>query len=722
MTRKPRRRKSPSTIAEPTRLKFRNTYLHLVNNLRRNFHGEHLGNCLELVLSLLTTDELRKLQDLLSKKPRSIKSAMLTRPAGQAPNLADVLVAKVTDQGLRTNDLRANAVAYVLDWVGAASVVPDGAESSPFIRVLSEKLRLSDHDQAILYFQAIVQSTSLLHWMVIESHSVSDYLRLFSAMTDIPEPVVRVVLLPGSLLMRTNLIQEGSDRFELPEDGARAVRGEMSFDEYQLANFMPDENSVYDLASFDLENGQTDLMVRLLQSVENCQMLFYGKPGAGKTELARSLVQAAGLKPLLVPPRIEGSHQSRFNRVNYASYFAADSVLIVDEADNILNTESYFFASKSNATPSKSLLNTFLDQARARIIWIVNDYDEIHESALRRFHYKLRFEKLSQRQRENATQLILTKHNLAQLAAESYLQEATKDEHITPGILDKVVQTYRVLSERDPSANPREIIPQLLSSHRPEKNDASQFSERDEKYDLGVLNTSGSPDNILQTVKGFYAHEVRRGGGINFLLHGLPGTGKTEFVKHVARECGRDVLFRRGSDLLGPFLGQTEQLIAKSFRDAERNGQILLVDEADTFFLPRESAQRSWEVSHTNEFLNQMENHRTLLFCCTNLIDRLDSASMRRFHFKMEFRPLAAEQRTRFFLRYFADLLRDEPEPRELEQKLTPLKNLTPGDFRAIRQRYSYSPAKSLAWYDLLRELEAEVSYKPSGKVRPIGF
>ena len=73
-------------------------------------------------------------------------------------------------------------------------------------------------------------------------------------------------------------------------------------------------------------------------------------------------------------------------------------------------------------------------------------------------------------------------------------------------------------------------------------------------------------------------------------------------------------------------------------------------------------------------------------------------------------------------MRYFADLLRDEPEPRELEQKLTPLKNLTPGDFRAIRQRYIYSPAKSLAWYDLLRELEAEVSYKPSGKVRPIGF
>jgi SpoVK/Ycf46/Vps4 family AAA+-type ATPase len=714
------RRKRPSRIVETAGSRFRNTYIFLAHNLMQALQGRQLGNCLELLLSILDPDEQAELTQQVAERPRRAQS---TRPVkGEQRTLADILAANAPNMGLMYYDLRSNAVAFVLRQLDSGNVKPESASDSPFICALSEKLNLAEADGRLLFFQAIIQSTSLLHWMQMESNSVADYQVLFSMMTGIPENTVHAALLPNSMLLRTNLIHEGSDRFEMPDEAVRAVRGDMSFEEYQQANFLPDDHAAYDLDSFDLENGQASLMVRLLKSVENCQLLFYGKPGAGKTELARSLAQAAGLKPLLVPPRIEGSHESRLNRVHYASYFAAGSVLIVDEADNILNTESSFFALKGNSTPSKSLLNTFLDQARARIIWIVNDYDEIHESALRRFHYKLRFEKLSQRQRENATQLILAKHNLGQLAAENYLQDATKDEYITPGILDKVVQTYRVLSERDPSANPREIIPQLLSSHRPEKNEASQFSERDEKYDFGVLNTSGSPDNILQTVKGFYAHEVRRGGGINFLLHGLPGTGKTEFVKHVARECGRDVLFRRGSDLLGPFLGQTEHLIAQSFRDAERHGQILLVDEADTFFLPRESAQRSWEVSHTNEFLNQMENHRILLFCCTNLIDRLDSASMRRFHFKMEFRPLAAEQRTRFFLRYFADLLRDEPEPRELEQKLTPLKNLTPGDFRAVRQRYSYSPAKSLAWYDLLRELEAEVSYKPSGKVRPIGF
>jgi SpoVK/Ycf46/Vps4 family AAA+-type ATPase len=710
----------PQPIHDIPRPQFRNTCIYLVHNLMQTMQGRYLDNCLALLLSLLLPDEQEALVKQLTTGRRARGSVRFAQASQQS--LEDILITNAPNMGLRYNSPRANAAAYLLKQLDSGKVQPESAADSRFLCTLSEKLNLSEDECRLLFYQAVIQSTSLLQWMHMESNSVADYQKLFSLMTGIPERVIHTAMLPSSLLIRTNLIYEGADRIELSDETARAVRGELSFEEYQQAHFVRDEQPGYALESFDLENGQAALMVRLLQSVKNCQLLFLGKPGAGKTELARSLAQQAGLTALLVPPRLDGSNDSRFHRVYYTSHFATDSVIIVDEADNILNTESTFLALKSNSTPSKSLLNTFLDQARARIIWIVNDYAEIHDSVLRRFHYKLRFEKLSQRQRENAAQLILAKHKLEELAAESYLQEAIRDEHITPGILDKVMETYRSMLEHGQNIRADEVIPRLLASHRPEKNAAAQFSERDEKYDFAILNTSGSPEQVLQTVKSFYASSARRGGGLNFLLYGLPGTGKTEFVKHVARECGREVLFRRGSDLLSPWLGATEQLIAKSFRDAERHGSILLIDEADTFFLPRESAQRSWEVSHTNEFLNQMENHRILLFCCTNLIDRLDSASMRRFHFKLEFRPLAATQRAGFFLRYFAELMREEPNSAEVEAMLRPLEQLTPGDFRAIRQRLSYLPPKSVAWQDLVRELEAELSCKPSAKMRQIGF
>ncbi len=318
--------------------------------------------------------------------------------------------------------------------------------------------------------------------------------------------------------------------------------------------------------------------------------------------------------------------------------------------------------------------------------------------------------------------LILQKHNRQALKSETFVQDALKDEFITPGILDSVMDSYGRIEALGSDLAAQAVIPRLIQSHKPEKKEESGLSAGDETYRLEILNTSGKPQMLVDTAKSFFSAERRPGAGLNLLLHGLPGTGKTEFVKYLARQCGRDVLFRRGSDLLSKWLGETEQNIARAFREAERSNAILLVDEADTFFQPREQAQRSWEVSQTNEFLNQMENHSTLLFCCTNLIDKLDAASMRRFNFKLEFRAMAEDGRAVFFADYFKDLLGDLPPAGELDRALRRLTTLTPGDFRAVRQRYSYCPQGSVSWQELVTELEAEGGYRRESRGQRIGF
>ena len=58
-----------------------------------------------------------------------------------------------------------------------------------------------------------------------------------------------------------------------------------------------------------------------------------------------------------------------------------------------------------------------------------------------------------------------------------------------------------------------------------------------------------------------------------------------------------------------------------SLNEAEKDKSILFVDEADSFLWPRESAERSYEVSSVNEFLTQMENFRGILICASNPID-----------------------------------------------------------------------------------------------------
>jgi transitional endoplasmic reticulum ATPase len=129
-------------------------------------------------------------------------------------------------------------------------------------------------------------------------------------------------------------------------------------------------------------------------------------------------------------------------------------------------------------------------------------------------------------------------------------------------------------------------------------------------------------------------------------FYGVPGTGKTEFGHHIAKCLGRELMVRSGSDLLSPWVGQTEQLIAQMFEEAADRADevVLLLDEADTLLGDRSHARASWEISHTNEFLAQMESFPGLFICTTNLVDRLDAAVLRRFQFRLEFEALRADQ------------------------------------------------------------------------------
>ena len=229
--------------------------------------------------------------------------------------------------------------------------------------------------------------------------------------------------------------------------------------------------------------------------------------------------------------------------------------------------------------------------------------------------------------------------------------------------------------------------------------------EHDATYDPTLVNANCDLVELLERLSRPGADRA-----VSFLLSGPPGTGKSAWVRHLAERMGLQVLQKRTSDLLNPFLGGTERNIANAFAEARDANAFLVFDEADSLLLDRADAVRSWEISQVNEMLTWMEQHRLPFACTTNLPDRLDRASLRRFLVKVRFDWLTQAQARLAFQRFFG-----QPAPIALDA----LRTLTPADFALVRRRAAV--IETAEPEELVRLLAAECEGRIGGRL-PIGF
>jgi SpoVK/Ycf46/Vps4 family AAA+-type ATPase len=82
-----------------------------------------------------------------------------------------------------------------------------------------------------------------------------------------------------------------------------------------------------------------------------------------------------------------------------------------------------------------------------------------------------------------------------------------------------------------------------------------------------------------------------------------------------------------------------------------------------------------------------MEAFEGIFVCTTNLMSKLDQASLRRFAFKVRFDPLKPDQRIAMFRQELARLSNGCAEGQEFETMVRRLEQLTPGDFAVTLPR-----------------------------------
>ena len=199
------------------------------------------------------------------------------------------------------------------------------------------------------------------------------------------------------------------------------------------------------------------------------------------------------------------------------------------------------------------------------------------------------------------------------------------------------------------------------------------------------------------------------------------GAGVVDQNVHIAHALQRPLVAKRASDLVSKYVGETEQNLARMFDEAQREGAVLLLDEADSYLRSRQRAERNYEVTEVNEMLQGMERFAGIFICTTNLMDSIDQAALRRFTFKIRFKPLTAAQRETMFVveALGGDATRLDAA---LAARLTRLDQLCPGDFAAVKRQVEIL-AEALEPEEFIAQLEAEHRIKPEVReARGIGF
>lgn len=138
--------------------------------------------------------------------------------------------------------------------------------------------------------------------------------------------------------------------------------------------------------------------------------------------------------------------------------------------------------------------------------------------------------------------------------------------------------------------------------------------------------------------------------GVSAIFYGAPGTGKTELVKQIARETGRNIMHVDISQVKSCWVGESEKRVKNIFVryrrlcQQERLKPILLFNEADAIFSKRTDASSSENSSVVqmlnamqNIILEEMETLDGILIATTNLHGNMDDAFSRRFLYKLEF-------------------------------------------------------------------------------------
>lgn len=606
------------------------------------------------------------------------------------------------------------------------------------INLLSDLITLEPVDKVLLTFASALELFQPFRDAISSQRTrVSNQLlcQLLSYLSGIPEHEFRTAIGENGILVTTGIVEvkhstrDLEDKIDLMDGFTTVLLTPHTSRDELVSKFIkkaPAPTLTLDNFPHLLSDTETILPYiknAVSEKTEGANILFWGKPGVGKSEYVQSLTAALGMDLYEISFADEDGNQikgeGRLRAYSLCQRLLArskNSLLMFDEIEDVFPSNGsafirMLFGEKNSrgGTTGKAFINRTLETNAVPALWISNSISQIDPAYLRRFDYSVAFPIPP-----TPIRLSIAEHHLACFnPPEGFLARIAANEETTPAQLDRAAKVARLASNGDLQKSIY-LIEKTLDKSASLLNQKRMPTRNILRtgYCLEYLNTDADINAIVTGLK-------RKPRG-TFCFYGTAGTGKSELARYLSDETGKQLHIKRASDIIDKYVGETEKNIAAIFADARQQDAILVLDEADSFLANRQDAQRSWEVTQVNELLTQMESFEGVFICTTNLMDKLDPACLRRFAFKIRFEALMPEQRWQMFQNELHRLGGGNESALEYKTEVKSLDALTPGDFAVAARQFELWDTAVTA-EKLFQQLKKECVAKGSVR-RKIGF
>lgn len=179
---------------------------------------------------------------------------------------------------------------------------------------------------------------------------------------------------------------------------------------------------------------------------------------------------------------------------------------------------------------------------------------------------------------------------------------------------------------------------------------------------------------------------IASGVGIapSLLVHGPPGTGKTELAKLISAQLGIPLLTARMDALVSSYLGSTSKNLRQLFEHAMGRPCVLFLDEFDAVAKLRDDQHELGELKRVVvtllQNLDALDN-KTVVLAATNHSHLLDAAIWRRFAFRIQLGLPEAEIRAQMFEHF---LVNHRPRKLAVRSLAVAAEGLSGADIRGL--------------------------------------